>query len=87
MIHSEFRAQETGEHMRDSVTHQTSASRRANTNDEYKLSSYTDEAKKRVSYPFTNNTGKLLPSKYYSHVCEWYLLMMKPQDDMSYKDK
>ena len=85
LIHSDFRAQDTGERMRDSVT-LGSTSRRLRTEDIKPTTKQGGETK-RINYPFPNNTGNLLPSKYYSQFKAWYFSMMKPVEDRSDAEK
>ena len=88
LIHSDYRVQDIGERMQDSVT-TCYTSRRSKTSDEHEKSTTKSGGGgiKGVNYPFLNSIGNLLPLKYYPKFKAWYFSMMKPVESCSNAEK
>ena len=72
LVHADFRAQATGEHLRDTTTRSGStAIVRSDKSDDAVKTKQTDKLLPMTGY-FPNNHGKLLPSEYYMQFREWY---------------
>jgi len=71
LIHTYFRVQTPGEHLRDTTTRSGSTAivRRGKTDDDVNLKK--TDAYVKGSGPFPNNHGKLLPSEYYCQFRKW----------------
>ena len=86
--HSDFRAQDTSEKMRNSVITFNTTMRRGKTGDDDDKSLVTTgDAPKRAQYAFSNNTVNLLLSFFYTQSREWFYHMIKPEKDQPDEDK
>ena len=81
LIHADYRAQETGDTLRNVATANQLTSRRGRGDMDAK------DSIERKWVPFPSNDGNMLPSNYYSQFKEWYNNMIVPVEERTNENK